>query len=87
MYGDGAVKSAKADAEDTDMDLLLREVKLLKHHNEQAQLVSEIAVFAKTNPNLSSEEAINKINVELQYISKDLSTHERVKRAAMIAFP
>ncbi len=77
-----------ADEENLDKtERLEREVRLLKHKSQTSELDMAIESFVSLNKEvITSDEDIQKLRNELQYISAELPMKERIRRASAIAF-
>lgn len=88
VYGENFIEKKKDEDEQLDESALIRrELNVLKYSQEQDKLSAEINLLKMSNPSLNNDEAMFKLNEELKSISKDLPVAERVKKAAMLAFP
>ncbi len=87
VYGENFLEAKKEEKEIDDTEKFRRELNVLKYSQEQDKLSAEINLLKLGNPHLNNEEAMEKLNEELKSISKDLPVAERVKKAAMLAFP
>lgn len=87
VYGENFLEKKKDEDELDDTEKFRRELNVLKYSQEQDKLNSEISLLKLTNPSLNTPEAMEKLQNELNSISKDLPISERVKKAAMLAFP
>ncbi len=87
VYGENFLDAKKEEGELNETEKFRRELNVLKYGQEQDKLSAEINLLKITNPALASEDNMAKLHEELKSISKDIPVADRVKKAAMLAFP
>jgi len=72
----------------TEIELMAKEVKILKMQNKKSDITRALEDYKKDNAKIftDNEDALQKIEGELAYISESLPAKERVERAGKILF-
>lgn len=79
---------SEEEKEFTDTEQLAQEIKLLKYKNKTSEVDRALEDYQKDNSRIfeDNEDALEKLKIELSYISESLPAKERVERAGRILY-